>query len=49
MIGGRTNDLFLDDPQFDPILEAAEALEVPIYLHPGMPSSDVRNAYYAGF
>jgi predicted TIM-barrel fold metal-dependent hydrolase len=49
MIGGRTNDRFLDDPQFYPILEAAEALEVPIYLHPGMPSKEVRNAYYAGF
>ena len=49
MIGGRTNDHFLDDPQFHPLLEAAEALDVPIYLHPAMPSMAVQNAYYAGF
>lgn len=49
MIGGRTNDRFLDDPQFQPVLEAAEALEVPLYLHPAMPSMSVQNAYYAGF
>ena len=49
MIGGRTNDRFLDDPQFYPILEAAEALDVPLYLHPAMPSRSVQNAYYAGF
>src|SRR5579859_6893765 len=33
MISGRTNGLFLDDPVFRPILEAAVALDVPIYLH----------------
>jgi predicted TIM-barrel fold metal-dependent hydrolase len=49
MVGGRTNDRFLDDPQFRPILEAAVALDVPLYLHPGMPSQVVRDAYYAGF
>ncbi len=49
MIGGRTNDRFLDDPQFWPILEAAVALDVPVYLHPGMPSQAVQDAYYAGF
>ncbi len=49
MIAGRTNDCFLDDPRFHPVLEAAEALDVPIYLHPAMPSMVVQNAYYAGF
>jgi predicted TIM-barrel fold metal-dependent hydrolase len=49
MIHGRTNDRFLDDPTFRPILEAAATLDVPIYLHPAPPPRDVWNAYYAGF
>lgn len=49
MIYGRTGDRFLDDPAFRPILEAAEALDVPIYLHPGIPMKAVRDVYYAGF
>ncbi|MFO7324955.1 MAG: amidohydrolase family protein [Pseudomonadota bacterium] len=28
---------YLDEPQFLPVLEAAEALDVPIYLHPNTP------------
>jgi 5-carboxyvanillate decarboxylase len=28
---------YLDEPQFAPVLEAAEALNVPIYLHPQTP------------
>jgi predicted TIM-barrel fold metal-dependent hydrolase len=48
MIGGRTNGLFLDDPLFQPILEAAAALEVPIYLHPSYPPKAVQDACYAG-
>lgn len=49
MITGRTNDRFLDDPSFHPILEAAAALDVPIYLHPTFPAKAVQDAYYAGF
>jgi uncharacterized protein len=49
MIYGQTNGRFLDDPLFSPILEAAAALDVPIYLHPAPPSRAVSNAYYAGF
>jgi predicted TIM-barrel fold metal-dependent hydrolase len=29
-----TDDRFLDDPRFDPILSVAESLDVPIYIHP---------------
>jgi uncharacterized protein len=47
MINGRTEDRFLDDPRFRPILEAAVALDVPIYLHPTIPSQAVQDAYYA--
>jgi F420-0:gamma-glutamyl ligase-like protein len=31
---GLANGLFLDDRRFDPIWERAQALDVPIYLHP---------------
>lgn len=48
MINGRTQDRFLDDPRFRPILAAAEALDVPLYLHPTIPSRAVQDAYYAG-
>ena len=30
-----TNGAFLDDPRFEPLLDRAERLGVPIYLHPG--------------
>ena len=49
MINGTTNGRFLDDPAFLPILERAVALDVPIYVHPGVPPAPVREAYYAGF
>ncbi len=49
MINGTTNGLFLDDPSFLPILERAVALDVPIYVHPGLPPAPVWEAYYAGF
>jgi 2,3-dihydroxybenzoate decarboxylase len=34
MINGHTNSEYLDAPKFLPILEAAQALDVPIYVHP---------------
>lgn len=39
VINSHTEDEYLDDPKFWPLLEAAEALEVPIYLHPREPSA----------
>ena len=48
MITGRPGDTFLDDPRYSPILAAAEALNVPIYVHPGVPINHVQQAYYAG-
>ena len=42
--GGR----FLDDPFFWPVLETAEALGVPIYLHPAEAPHAVFKAYYSG-
>ena len=34
LINGHTNGEYLDDPKFWPVWERAEALEVPLYLHP---------------
>ena len=38
IINSHTQDEYLDDPKFWPIFEAAEAMDVPIYLHPNTPS-----------
>ena len=34
IVNSHTNDEYLDDPKFWPILEAAEALDRCIYIHP---------------
>ncbi|WP_204376109.1 amidohydrolase family protein [Hymenobacter coccineus] len=47
LLSGTINGLFLDDPQFAPLLARAEALGVPLYLHPGIPPQAVRDAYYS--
>jgi predicted TIM-barrel fold metal-dependent hydrolase len=49
MINGTTQGRFLDDASFLPILQRAVALDVPIYVHPGVPPAAVREAYYSGF
>ncbi len=48
LVNGATDGRFLDAPEFEPILAQAEALDVPIYLHPGIPTAPVRNAYFDG-
>lgn len=46
MVHGLTNGRFLDEKTFWPIFERAEALDVPIYMHPSFPSPQVIEAYY---
>jgi predicted TIM-barrel fold metal-dependent hydrolase len=46
LINGLTNDEFLDDTKYAPILKRAEQLDVPVYLHPGLPPKAVFDAYY---
>jgi uncharacterized protein len=46
LISGTIDGLFLDDPRFEPILERAERIERPIYLHPNTPPAAVRQSYY---
>jgi predicted TIM-barrel fold metal-dependent hydrolase len=48
LLDGTTDGLFLDDPRFLPVFEAAAHLGVPIYLHPAPPPEPVREAYYSG-
>jgi len=48
LINGVTQGRFLDDPFFTPLLECAEALDVPLYLHPAPPPEAVRKAYFSG-
>lgn len=49
IVNGHTGGRFLDDHACWPILERAEALEVPIYLHPAPPVPTVVDLYYRGF
>jgi len=41
MINGHTNGRYLDEPDFHRFWERAEALRVPIYLHPTDPVADL--------
>jgi predicted TIM-barrel fold metal-dependent hydrolase len=45
-LGGEM--LYLDEPRFDPVWAALEELDVPLYLHPRLPSALVQQAMYRG-
>lgn len=47
MVNGTTDGLFMDDPRFEPVIERCESLDVPLYIHPGIPPAAVREAYYS--
>jgi predicted TIM-barrel fold metal-dependent hydrolase len=49
MVHGLTGGLFLDDRRFWPIFERAQALDVPLYLHPSVPHPAVIDAYYKDY
>ena len=49
VINGHHRGRYLDDRFFWPILERAESLNVPIYLHPTLPPESVIEASYGGF
>jgi len=50
-LGCLTNGIigkkFLDHPDFEPVLARAEALDVPIYIHPGLAPDEVFQIYYS--
>ena len=49
VINGHNRGRYLDDKFYWPILEAAEALNAPIYLHPTPPPQQVIDVSYGGF
>jgi predicted TIM-barrel fold metal-dependent hydrolase len=49
VINGHNRGRYLDDRFYWPILERAEALNVPIYLHPTPPPQPVIDISYGGF
>jgi 2,3-dihydroxybenzoate decarboxylase len=49
LVHGLTDGLFLDDKRFWPIFERAQALDVPIYVHPSVPHRAVIDAYYKDY
>jgi uncharacterized protein len=49
VINGHHRGRYLDDKFFWPILESAETLGVPIYLHPTKPPKPVIDASFGGF
>ena len=49
MINGYTRGSFLDHKRYWSIFECAEALGVPIYLHPSRPHPAVMQAYFDGY
>jgi predicted TIM-barrel fold metal-dependent hydrolase len=48
LINGMTSGAFLDHPRFTPVLEVAQKLDVPIYIHPGPIPKSIRDTYYGG-
>jgi predicted TIM-barrel fold metal-dependent hydrolase len=49
MIHGLTHDHFFDEKRFWPIFERAQALDVPLYIHPAQPHQAVIDAYYKDY
>ena len=48
MLHGMAAGVPLDDRRFWPVFQTAEALDVPIYIHPDAPPKAVADAYYQG-
>ncbi len=49
LISSMTNDRFMDDNASWAVYERAEALDVPIYIHPGPPNKGVVDTYYSDY
>jgi len=49
MVHGLTNGVFFDDERFWPIFARAQALDVPLYVHPAAPHRAVVEAYYKDY
>jgi hypothetical protein len=48
LLHGAVDGVFLDHPRFTPLFATAQALDVPLYLHPTPAPKAVQDAYYEG-
>ena len=48
LVRGSTNGRYLDHPSYEILLARAAKLDVPLYVHPGIPPAPVREAMYGG-
>jgi uncharacterized protein len=48
MVFGRTGTRPLDDPGYDDLLATAARLHQPVFIHPQIPSNELRDAAYRG-
>lgn len=49
LLTGRPGDqVFIDDPRFEPVLAKLAELDAPLYIHPGPPLHAVQQPYYSG-
>src|ERR1700689_1587219 len=48
MVHGRTGTRSLDDPAYDDLFATAARLHQPIFIHPQIPSNELRDAAYRG-
>ena len=46
VINGHINGHYLDEPQFEPILDTAEKTGAILYIHPALPPQNVIDTYY---
>lgn len=46
VINGHIKGHYLDEPKFEPLLEAAEQLKAPLYIHPALPPQQIIDTYY---
>ena len=49
MIHGLTDGVFFDDKRYWPVFDRAQALDVPLYIHPAIPHPAVVEAYYQDY
>jgi predicted TIM-barrel fold metal-dependent hydrolase len=49
LINGHTNGRYLDDESFSILFDRAEALDVPIYIHPTDPPQTIIDTYYRDY
>ncbi len=49
LINGHSQGRYLDDPAYEGLFERAEAMGVPIYLHPTTPHPAVMDAWFAPY